>query len=216
MIFIRSMIAFFLIGLGGCSYNSGPVNNADFRSSISLIDLEGFYENKMEVSEGRYDWFSRYLWIAEEKLEYEALLARTSKHKAINHIRISFEKDSVKFEAIKNDCVVASKKLELENRFDGSEFIFDSSFQFFSEVHVGPDYRRRTIGVDTAGDPKVRSLNRAGGLLFLFLPFAITQISDGRLKKAAENPTDVDCEINDYWVELLQEEKAKGSESLIP
>lgn len=202
LILIRSIIAFvFFIGLGACSYNSGPTNNADFRSSISLMDLEGLYKNEMEVSEDKSDWFSRYLWIAEEKLEYKALLARTSKHKAINYINISFEKDSIKFEAIKNDCVVASKRLGLDNRFDGAEFIFDSSFKFFSEVHIGPDYRRRTIGVDIAGDTKVRLLNRAGGLLFMFLPFAVTQISDGRLIMAAEKPIDENCEVNDYWAE---------------
>tara|TARA_B100001063_G_scaffold76212_1_gene70451 strand:- start:195 stop:827 length:633 start_codon:yes stop_codon:yes gene_type:complete len=192
MIYFRFLlILVFFSGVGACAY--GPTNNVDFNNKISLKDLDGSYENEMETTENNLNLFSAYIWPYPENLQYKELLALSNKHKNIDLINISLLGSELIFEAIDNNCVILKKSINVHERFESGQFKLESSYSNWSEVHIGPNFNKKTIGLDLNDYAKLRSLDRAGGLAFWVIPFAIFESRDYRIKRVSEKHSFAEC-----------------------
>lgn len=192
MIFYRFLLVLVVSsGIGACAY--GPTNNVDFNDRIRLKDLDGHYENKMETTENVSNLFSAYIWPYPENLKYKELLDLSDKHKNIDIISISSLGSYLIFEAIDNNCVILKKSINTHDRFKSGQFKLESNYSNWSEVHIGPNFSKTTIGLDLNNDAKLRSLNRVGGLAFWVVPFVIFESWDFRIKRVSEKGSFADC-----------------------
>jgi hypothetical protein len=182
-----------------CACASGPVNNVDFNEKVNLKDFSGTYENKMEDVESSLDLLSTYLWPLAKNLAYKDLMNVYRKHKDINYVNIKYSESGLLFEAISNGCVAVKKIIEVNERFKNGQFKINSSYGNWSEVHIGPWYNRTTLGIDTAGNAKLRNLDRAGGLIFWIIPFVVFESIDHRIIQLTEKKNFPSCEAKDYW-----------------
>jgi hypothetical protein len=198
MIYFRPLIILIVL-IPLCACASGPVNDVDFNEEASLKDLSGTYENKMGDFESSLDLFSTYLWSLSKSPTHKGLTTVFQKHIDINYINITYADSVLLFEAISNDCVVVEKTIEINERFEDGQFKIKSSYGNWSQVHIGPMYNRITLGIDIAGDAKLRSLDRIGGLAFWVVPFAIFESRDHRINRLAEKQIFPNCGIKDYW-----------------
>ena len=94
---------------------------------------------------------------------------------------------------------VKKKIIEIDGSFESGQFEIDSTYRNWSEVHIGPWYNRITLGIDIAGNAKLRSLDRVGGMIFWIIPFVAFETWDHRLNKLAEKQYFPTCEVKDYW-----------------
>lgn len=184
-----------MIGLCACTH--GPIKNVGFNSDVDLKRLDGTYEDTMESTPGKLGSLSSYIWKYTKSLESKGYVSLNSKDISINYINLTIDEYTVTFEAIGNSCIVARKIIEVDNQFYDGELELMSSYSNISPVHIGPNYLKRTIGVDMAGDSKFRSLSRAGGLLFWFIPFAIFETWDYRINRLDDKIIFPECEYID-------------------
>jgi len=192
MIFYRFLLVLVVsIGIGACAHT--PINNVDFNDRIRLKDLDGYYENKMETTENNFNLFSAYIWPHTEKLQHKELLEISSKHKNIDFISISLLGPNLIFEAIDNNCVILKKSINTHDRFKSGQFKLESNYSNWSEVHIGPNFSKTTIGLDLNNDAKLRTINRVGGLAFWIIPFVIFESWDYRIKRISEKRSFSEC-----------------------
>jgi hypothetical protein len=193
MKFIRIVITFTsLIGLCACTH--GPIKNMDFNTGLDLKRLDGTYEDVMESSPGKLGLFSSYIWTYTNDLKNKGYASLNSQGTKVSYVNLTINEYEVTFEAIGNSCIVARKTVDVNDRFDDGEFEIISSYSNISPVHVGPNYMKKTIGLDVTGDAKFRKLERAGGLLFWFIPFAIFETWDYKINKLDEKIIFPECE----------------------
>lgn len=189
-------VLFIFFNILGCANRYGPVDNVEFNQKVNLKDLDATYVNVMESEEGYISLFSKYLWPYAHNLPYKETLILSSKHNEIDFINISLAGNGLLFEAVLNACIVLSKRIEIDDRFDNGQFRISSRYRFWSEVHIGPDYNKNTIGIDKKSDGKLRRLDRAGGLAFWIIPFVIFDTRDYRIKKMPEKLSFPQCKTH--------------------
>lgn len=199
MIFFRFLLILVIFSItGACAY--GPTNNVEFNEKIRLKDLDGSYENEMETKENSLNLFSAYIWPYPENLQYKEILALSNKHKNIDLINISLVGFKLIFEAIDNNCVILNKSINIYDRFESGQFRLESSYSNWSQVHIGPNFNKKTIGLDINNYAKLRSLDRAAGLAFWVVPFAIFESRDYRIKRVSEKHSFPDCKTETIGV----------------
>ncbi len=181
-----------------CACASGPVNNVDFNKDVNLENLGGTYENKMEATENIQALFSTHIWPFTKDTTHKKSM-NIKQHKNIDYVNITYTNSGLMFEAISNGCVAVQKTIEIDGSFESGQFEINSTYKNWSEVHIGPWYNRITLGIDIAGNAKLRSLDRVGGMIFWIIPFVAFETWDHRLNKLTEKQYFPTCEVMDYW-----------------
>jgi len=166
----------------GCATSSTPPNNSDFAPITTLKDLEGVYSNAgTRDASVRYPIFlSSIIW---------------PKVKGINHDKITTievratDSHTLSVKAIRQDGI------EREDTFvEGTDFILNSGrirLKFHNgiagfkgdEPMIGVYNEEVEVGVDLKGDGKYRSKGNAVGLVYSFLPIALSSREDVRFIK---------------------------------
>lgn len=71
---LKILFIFFIFITTGCVTKSGPLNNADFESELTLSDLQGIYRNKGDAGDIGYDiYFSRIIWPNDTEIAHEKI-----------------------------------------------------------------------------------------------------------------------------------------------
>ena len=182
---LQTIVVLLITLLNGCVFNSGPEGNQEFYNISHLIELEGVYKNKGEPS----DYLSATIW-------ENAVLNENPdvNHEDIELIEVSETADSLILKAIKNDCSIYEKTYIVGRDFkisDGKIILrrnVDLLTRGSGDVLLGPSYEKITLGLDSEKHGKYRSSAYAAGIVFMFLPIAVSGNSDVRFERVKGKP----------------------------
>jgi hypothetical protein len=180
------LLIIFVLFLVGCAAQQVPQDSLEFHQVSQLVELEGVYKNEGDngkrysmnnyyLSENIWGYKSSFLWgttgpnlpagIRHENIEF---IEVSSTEKSLTAKAIDFE--------IKNGQLIISQDVNLLS--PGGQ----------GGVLVGPNRRKITLGIDTANQGKSRTQFDQAGLVYLFLPAAVSETLDNRFERISDKP----------------------------
>lgn len=173
------LILIILISTGCVS--SGPLNNVEFESSVTLSDLGGVYKNLGDSGENTYDiYLSKIIWPNDTDLD----------HPQIKAIKVEILDDNT----LTVKALGQNGALKEGRYTQGQDFKFEngkitinreSGVAGFKsgEPMLGLYKGNVTLGIDKKGHGKSRSSAKAIGMVYMVIPLAMSSIDDVRFER---------------------------------
>ncbi len=192
------ILALFLVG---CETPDGSQNSLEFHRASKLAEFEGVYKNKGDngtrysmnnyyLSENIWGYKSSFLWGT-----MGPNLPAGIRHEDIEFIEVTSTEKSLTAKAIEHGCFVYEKTYISGRDFDvdNGQLVISQDVNLLSPggqggVLVGPNRRKITLGIDTANQGKSRTQFDQVGLVYLFLPAAISETYDNRFERVSDKP----------------------------
>jgi hypothetical protein len=179
------LAAILILFFDGCVFHSEPKDNQDFYHVSQLAEFAGVYKNKGDPKGS----LSHVIWN-----DTSPNMGPAGHHEDIEFIEVSSIENSLVVKAIQSGCVTYEKTY-VQNRdfeiIDGEiviETILSPLTRGPGDPLVGPVYAKRILGLDKGKQGKLRNSTYAAGLVYLFLPVAVADISDMRFERVADKP----------------------------
>jgi hypothetical protein len=195
------LLIIFVLFLVGCAAQQVPQDSLEFHQVSQLVELEGVYKNEGDngkrysmnnyyLSENIWGYKSSFLWGTTGPN-----LPAGIRHENIEFIEVSSTEKSLTAKAIEKGCVVYEKTYIIGRYFEikNGQLIISQDVNLLSPggqggVLVGPNRRKITLGIDTANQGKSRTQFDQAGLVYLFLPAAVSETLDNRFERISDKP----------------------------
>lgn len=179
-----SVAVIFALALSACA-SAPPSNNAPFRATTTLAQLEGMYENNGDggTDEAPTLYLSSILWPDDRSLDHQRIGRIAVEKQSENMLQIS---------ALRGNEIIRKKELT-----EGQDFkIQDGVIVLSSETGIA-GFRTgepllgfyggsSKLGLDAEGHGKYHSSGTAAGLAFLIFPVAARYARDVRFRRVPQ------------------------------
>jgi hypothetical protein len=169
-----------------------PQQDFNFSKISDLNQIKGIYRNPGDPK----GFLSQVLW---NNANITDNLGRKVLHNEIEFIQVSSKDNFVTVNAIKDNCIIYTKKYELNKDFkiiDGRIIIKDESHPLTrgdGDVVLGPSSEKIELGLDTEGHGKFKSKINVVGLVYMMIPLIVSEDITIRFKKMDNNRLYEEC-----------------------
>jgi hypothetical protein len=183
------LIVIFSLFLEGCVFHSGPEDNKDFIYISQPAELTGIYINKGDPG----GYLSNVIW-GDWSGNARTNGGPVAQDQDIEFIEVSSSENSLIVKTIQNGCAnyeqtyVIGRDFEISNGKIVIQTVFSPLTRGAGDPLIGPVYAKRTLGLDVGKQGKVRGSTYAAGLVYMFLPVAISDTQDTKFNRITDKP----------------------------
>jgi hypothetical protein len=175
------LLPLLFLSLVGCMMTSRPPDNTNFVHIKTIKELEGIYQNLGVREAGAPPiYLSSIIWPKDSVMNHAAILAVDVKVTGDRTLLIKAVKGN---EVVKEDTFIERKDFEISSgRISLTQKAGIAGFKS-GEPLIGPYYEQVELGLDQRGNGKYRSKGGVVGLVYSFLPIAMSSSEEVRFVK---------------------------------